>query len=240
MINNNKLNQNKKKIEYESNSLELISYLERVKNFPLDRNSFDMFVNFFLKEMIRFKVHTYNKDLNSEIFLEENKNLTIRELRKLGLTMQIIPFNFGLTESNNFVILPNEFHFSYEISSFTSLKVLNKFNNYFTLNSSFIQDNLILDKVSNLNRYNEVFNNSIFSFKFKDGIDEKFFYENFYKKLKSSLKKLIEEIINIRQEDYLMLLKNQLLDDKLLNRLINRLETSKRFFGLMDNKKFKK
>lgn len=79
-----------------------------------------------------------------------------------------------------------------------------------------------------------------FSFKFKDGVDEKLFYENFYKKLKSSLKKLIQEIINIRQEDYLMLLNNQLLDDKLLNQLINRLEASKKSFGLIDNKKLKK
>lgn len=237
---NNSLNQNKKRLHYESQNLELITYLEEVKNFPLDKGSVDLFVDFFLKEMVKFKVHAYSKNLNYEAFLEKNKNLTIRELRKLRLAAQIIPFNFALTESNNFVVLPNEFHFPHEVASFTNLKVLKKFNSYFNLNSPFIQDNLVLNGVSNFTRYNEIFNNSIFSFEFKEGVDKKFFYEQFYKKLNSSLKKLIKEIINIRKNDYLILLDDKLLNDKLLDQLMNRLEATKKSFGLMNSKKFNK
>ena len=52
---NNSLNQNKKRLHYESQNLELITYLEEVKNFPLDKGSVDLFVDFFLKKM-RIKI----------------------------------------------------------------------------------------------------------------------------------------------------------------------------------------
>lgn len=77
----------------------------------------------------------------------------------------------------------------------------------------------------------EVFDNSTFSFKIKDGINSEWFYEEVYKKFENYIKKEIQYIINVRTEDYSMLLSDQF-DDKLLRDLTIRLNATKKSFGI--------
>ena len=99
------------------------------------------------------------------------------------------------------------------------------------MQSKLILDNLVLYKVSKLNSYHEVFDNSTFSFKIEDVIDSEWFYKEIYKKFENYIKKEIEYIINVRTEDYSMLLSDQF-DDKLLRDLTIRLNATKKSFGI--------
>ena len=99
------------------------------------------------------------------------------------------------------------------------------------MQSKLILDNLVLYKVSKLNSYYEVFDNSTFSFKIKDGIDSEWFYKEIYKKFENYIRKEIEYIINVRIDDYSMLLSDQF-DDYLLHNLTTRLNATKNSFGI--------
>ena len=155
----------------------------------------------------------------------------MRELKEIGFNLPVVPFGIGFNEDKKFVILPNGFHFSYEEEEFSKSKILRKFNQSFSLQSKLILDNLVLYKVSKLNSYHEVFDNSTFSFKIKDAIDSEWFYKEIYKKFENYIKKEIEYIINVRTEDYSMLLSDQF-DDYLLHNLTTRLNATKNSFGI--------
>ena len=228
---------NSGKIQYEKEAFDTIKLL---KNLEIDKNSFDLFMEMFLKQMIRLKFNSFIKpkrevkivdfdfgdrlknfnSLNYIDFLAVADGLSLRELKE-----------FGFNEDKKFVILPNGFHFSYEEEEFSKSKILRKFNQSFSLQSKLILDNLVLYKVSKLNSYHEVFDNSTFSFKIKDAIDSEWFYKEIYKKFENYIKKEIEYIINVRTEDYSMLLSDQF-DDYLLHNLTTRLNATKNSFGI--------
>ena len=155
----------------------------------------------------------------------------MRELKEIGFNLPTVPFEVGFNEDKKFVILPNGFHFNYEEADFSNSKILRKFNEFFSLQSELILDNLVLYKVSKLNSYDEVFDNSTFSFKIKDGIDSEWFYKEIYKKFKNYIRKEIQYIIDVRTEDYSMLLSDQF-DDYLLHNLTTRLNSTKNSFGI--------
>ena len=245
-------NQNSEKIQYEREAFETIKFLESLlKNLEIDKNSFDLFMELFLKQMIRLKFNSFIlpktkmqivdfdfgdrlknfHSLNYVDFLAVADGLSLRELKEIGFNLPTVPFEFGFNEDKKFVILPNGFHFNYEEEEFSNSKILRKFNEFFSLQSEFILDNLVLYKVSKLNSYNEVFDNSTFSFKIKDGIDSEWFYKEIYKKFKNYIKKEIQYIVDIRTEDYSMLLSDQF-DDYLLHNLTTRLNATKNSFGI--------
>lgn len=245
-------NQNSEKIQYEREAFETIKFLESLlKNLEIDKNSFDLFMEMFLKQMIRLKFNSFilpkNKmqivdfdfsdklknfhSLNYVDFFAVADGLSLRELKEIGFNLLTVPFEVGFNEDKKFVILPNGFHFNYEEADFSNSKILRKFNEFFSLQSEFILDNLVLYKVSKLNSYDEVFDNSTFSFKIKDGIDSKWFYKEIYKKFKNYIRKEIQYIIDVRTEDYSMLLSDQF-DDYLLHNLTTRLNSTKNSFGI--------
>lgn len=244
--------ENSGKIQYEKEAFDTIKFLESLlKNLEIDKNSFDLFMEMFLKQMIRLKFNSFilpkNKmqiidfDFNDKLknfhslnyvdFFTVADGLSLRELKEIGFNLPTVPFGIGFNEDKKFVLLPNEFHFSYEEDEFSKSKIRRKFNEFFSLQSKLILDNLVLYKVSKLNSYNEVFNNSTFSFKIKDGINSEWFYEEIYKKFENYIKKEIQYIINVRTEDYSMLLSDQF-DDKLLRDLTIRLNATKKSFGI--------
>lgn len=245
-------NQNSGKIQYEKEAFDTIKFLESLlKNLEIDKNSFDLFMEMFLNKMIRLKFNSFIKpkrevkivdfdfgdrlknfhSLNYVDFLAVADGLSLRELKEIGFNLPTVPFGIGFNEDKKFILLPNEFHFSYEEDEFSKSKILRKFNEFFSLQSELILDNLVLYKVSKLNSYNEVFDNSTFSFKIKDGIDNEWFYKEIYKKFKNYIRKEIEYIINVRTEDYSMLLSDQF-DNKLLRDLTIRLNATKTSFGI--------
>lgn len=245
-------NQNSGKIQYEKEAFKTIKFLESLlKNLEIDKNSFDLFMEMFLKQMIRLKFNSFIKpkrevkivdfdfgdrlknfhSLNYIDFLAVADGLSLRELKEIGFNLPTVPFGIGFNEDKKFILLPNEFHFSYEEDEFSKSKIRRKFNEFFSLQSKLILDNLVLYKVSKLNRYHEVFDNSTFSFKIKDGINSEWFYEEIYKKFENYIKKEIQYIINVRTEDYSMLLSDQF-DDKLLRDLTIRLNATKKSFGI--------
>lgn len=242
--------ENSGKIQYEKEAFDTIKFLESLlKNLEIDKNSFDLFMEMFLKQMIRLKFNSFilpkNKmqiiDFNDKLknfhslnyvdFFTVADGLSLRELKEIGFNLPTVPFGIGFNEDKKFVLLPNEFHFSYEEDEFSKSKIRRKFNEFFSLQSKLILDNLVLYKVSKLNSYNEVFDNSTFSFKIKDGINSEWFYEEIYKKFENYIKKEIQYIINVRTEDYSMLLSDQF-DDKLLRDLTIRLNATKKSFGI--------
>ena len=245
-------NQNSGKIQYEKEAFDTIKFLESLlKNLEIDKNSFDLFMEMFLNKMIRLKFNSFIKpkrevkivdfdfgdrlknfhSLNYVDFLAVADGLSLRELKEIGFNLPTVPFGIGFNEDKKFILLPNEFHFSYEEDEFSKSKILRKFNEFFSLQSELILDNLVLYKVSKLNSYNEVFDNSTFSFKIKDGIDNEWFYKEIYKKFKNYIRKEIKYIINVRTEDYSMLLSDQF-DDKLLGDLTIRLNATKKSFRI--------
>lgn len=206
----NLANQNSEKMQYEKEAFDTIKFLESLlKNLEIDKNSFDLFIEMFLKQMIRLKFNSFIKpkrevkivdfdfgdrlknfnSLNYVDFLAVADGLSLRELKEIGFNLPMVPFGIGFNEDEKFVLLPNEFHFSYEEDEFSKSKILRKFNEFFSLQSKLILDNLVLYKVSKLNRYHEVFDNSTFSFKIKDGINSAWFYEEIYKKFENYIKK---------------------------------------------------
>lgn len=244
--------ENSGKIQYEKEAFDTIKFLESLlKNLEIDKNSFDLFMEMFLKQMIRLKFNSFilpkNKmqiidfDFNDKLknfhslnyvdFFTVADSLSLRELKEIGFNLPVVPFEFGFNEDKKFVILPNGFHFSYEEEEFSKSKILRKFNQSFSLQSKLILDNLVLYKVSKLNSYHEVFDNSTFSFKIKDGIDSEWFYKEIYKKFENYIRKEIEYIINVRIDDYSMLLSDQF-DDYLLHNLTTRLNATKNSFGI--------
>ena len=245
-------NQNSGKIQYEKEAFDTIKFLESLlKNLEIDKNSFDLFMEMFLNKMIRLKFNSFIKpkrevkivdfdfgdrlknfhSLNYVDFLAVADGLSLRELKEIGFNLPTVPFGIGFNEDKKFILLPNEFHFSYEEDEFSKSKILRRFNEFFSLQSELILDNLVLYKVSKLNSYNEVFDNSTFSFKIKDGIDNEWFYKEIYKKFKNYIRKEIKYIINVRTEDYSMLLSDQF-DDKLLGDLTIRLNATKKSFRI--------
>lgn len=245
-------NQNSGKIQYEKEAFDAIKFLESLlKNLEIDKNSFDLFMEMFLNKMIRLKFNSFIKpkrevkivdfdfgdrlknfhSLNYVDFLAVADGLSLRELKEIGFNIPTVPFGIGFNEDKKFILLPNEFHFSYEEDEFSKSKILRKFKEFFSLQSELILDNLVLYKVSKLNSYNEVFDNSTFSFKIKDGIDNEWFYKEIYKKFKNYIRKEIKYIINVRTEDYSMLLSDQF-DDKLLGDLTIRLNATKKSFRI--------
>ena len=251
------------KIQYKKEAFDTIKFLESLlKNLEIDKNSFDLFIEMFLKQMIRLKFNSFIKpkrevkivdfdfgdrlksfnSLNYIDFLAVADGLSLRELKEIGFNLPVVPFEFGFNEDKKFVILPNGFHFSYEEEEFSKSKILRKFNQSFSLQSKLILDNLVLYKVSKLNSYYEVFDNSTFSFKIKDGIDSEWFYKEIYKKFENYIRKEIEYIINVRIDDYSMLLSDQFddysmllsdqFDDYLLHNLTTRLNATKNSFGI--------
>lgn len=243
---------NSRKIQYEKEAFDTIKFLESLlKNLEIDKNSFDLFMEMFLNKMIRLKFNSFIKpkrevkivdfdfgdrlknfnSLNYIDFLAVADGLSLRELKEIGFNLPTVPFGIGFNEDKKFILLPNEFHFFYEEDEFSKSKILRKFNEFFSLRSELILDNLVLYKVSKLNSYNEVFDNSTFSFKIKDGIDNEWFYKEIYKKFKNYIRKEIEYIINVRTEDYSMLLSDQF-DDKLLGDLTIRLNATKKSFRI--------
>lgn len=52
--------------------------------------------------------------LNYVDFLAVADGLSLRELKEIGFNLSTVPFGIGFNEDKKFVLLPNEFHFSYE------------------------------------------------------------------------------------------------------------------------------